>query len=178
MQEKPNIVLIGMPGSGKSTIGRALAEQCNLAFVDGDVVIESTHGKRLEEIIAERGIEGFLQVEAQALMSIQTSPAVISTGGSAIYSEKAMAALGEKGHIVYLSLTADTLKPRLGDLVKRGVVLKEGIGSDVDLLLAERLPLYERYAEITLTMDGKTEEESIQLALECLGDLLPQAGRS
>lgn len=143
-----NIILVGMPGSGKSTIAVRLAEELGYEFVDGDKIIEDTHRKKLKEIIAERGDDGFLQVESDALCSIDTHRTVIAPGGSVCYEPAAIAHFKEMGTVVFLSVTYPVLKQRLGDLVARGVVLKPGM--TLKDLYDERVPLYEACADIVL----------------------------
>ena len=123
-----NIVLIGMPGAGKSTLGIVLAKIMNKNFVDADLVIQSQTDKTLQKIIDALGPEGFIEVENEILSDMKAENSIISTGGSAVYSDEAMAHLGEIGTIVYLKISYDQLVERLSDLQERGVVLKGGIG--------------------------------------------------
>ncbi len=136
-----NVILIGMPGAGKSTVGVVLAKKLGYAFLDADLVIQSRQGKLLHEIISERGVEGFWQVEEAVNESIRTDRTVIATGGSAVYGERAMAHYQEIGTIVYLSLPLKEIRQRLGDLDERGVTLRKG--QDLAGLYEERVPLYE-----------------------------------
>ena len=147
-----NVVLIGMPGAGKSTVGVVLAKKLGYAFVDADLVIQSREGKLLHEIISERGVEGFWEVEESVGESIETDRTVIATGGSAVYGPKAMVHYKRIGTVIYLSLPLAGIRERLGDLDERGVTLREG--QDLDGLYAERLPLYEKYADITVACEG------------------------
>lgn len=157
---KNNIVLIGMPGAGKSTVGVVLAKKLGYAFVDADLVIQSWEGKLLHEIIAERGVEGFWMLEETVGESIEAERTVIATGGSAVYGENAMAHYKQIGTVVYLSLPLTEIRERLGDLTERGVTLKEG--QDLDSLYAERLPLYERYADVTVECGGLQIREIVE----------------
>lgn len=159
MDEK-NIVLIGMPGAGKSTVGVVLAKKLGYDFVDADLEIQSWEGKLLHEIIAERGVEGFWMLEETVGESLEVSRTVIATGGSAVYGESAMAHFKENGTVVYLSLPLADIRERLGDLTERGVTLREG--QDLDGLYAERLPLYERYADITVPCEGLSIREIVE----------------
>ncbi len=143
---KDNIVLIGMPGAGKSTVGVVLAKKLGYAFVDADLVIQSRAGKLLHEIISERGVEGFWKVEESVGESLEVERTVIATGGSAVYGERAMRHYKQIGTVVYLALPLENIRDRLGDLAERGVTLKDG--QDLRDLYAERQPLYERYADI------------------------------
>ena len=138
---KNNIVLIGMPGVGKSTVGVILAKVLGYQFVDADLLIQKSEGKLLKDIIAEKGTDGFIEVENRVNASIQAENTIIATGGSVIYGKEAMAHLKEIGTVVYLHVPFATLEKRLADIKGRGVVLKEG-QTLYDLYL-ERTPLYE-----------------------------------
>ncbi len=153
MAAKDNIVLIGMPGAGKSTLGIVLAKIMNYDFVDADLVIQSQCDKTLQKLIDACGPEGFIQVENQILSDIRASKSIIATGGSAVYSDEAMRHLAEIGTVVYLKISYEQLVGRLSDFQERGVVLKGGIGMSLRELYDERLPLYERYAEVTVDVD-------------------------
>ena len=155
-----NIILIGMPGVGKSTVGVVLAKKLGYAFVDADLVIQSREGKLLHEIISERGVEGFWRVEESVGESIEAHRTVIATGGSAVYGPKAMTHYKQIGTVVYLSLPLAGIRERLGDLDELGVTLREG--QDLDSLYAERLPLYEKYADITLACEGLEIREIVE----------------
>lgn len=154
MAEKNNIVLIGMPGAGKSTLGVVLAKIMNYDFVDADLVIQSQCDKTLQKIIDACGPEGFVQVENEILSDLTAEKTVIATGGSAVYSDEAMRHLSEIGTVVYLRIAYDQLVNRLGSLQERGVVMKGGIGMSLSDLFDERKPLYEQYAEITVDVDN------------------------
>lgn len=155
-----NIILIGMPGVGKSTVGVVLAKKLGYAFVDADLVIQSREGKLLHEIISERGAEGFWRVEESVGESIEAHRTVIATGGSAVYGPKAMTHYKQIGIVIYLSLPLAGIRERLGDLDERGVTLREG--QDLDSLYAERLPLYEKYADITVACEGMEIREIVE----------------
>ena len=137
-----------MPGAGKSTLGVLLARAMNSRFLDTDLLIQEREGKLLCEIIAEKGLDGFLEVEGEVNAGIETERTVIAPGGSAIYSEKAMRHFVEIGTIVYLHVPVTELSKRLGDLKRRGVVLKEG--QTLNDLYEERRVYYERYAKVTV----------------------------
>ena len=148
------ITLIGMPGSGKSCMGRSLASKGKMKLIDADKLIESRYGMKLQELIDKHGIEAFRKMEEEVLMSIDSDvDAILSTGGSAVYSAPAMEYLRTKGKVIYLYCSYETIKERIGDFSKRGVVLKPG--QDLYGLYMERTPLYERYADYTLNCDGK-----------------------
>ena len=161
-----NVILIGMPGSGKTTIGTELAEQLGYGYIDSDSVIVAREGKRLPEIIAAVGREKFLDIEAKVNSELCASRCVIATGGSVIYREYAMQKLKTMGKIVYLKLSLATLGERLGDLKARGVALKDGF--TLQDLYEERTPLYEKYADITVELDGKTIMQSMLAVAEAL----------
>ena len=155
-----NVILIGMPGAGKSTVGVVLAKKLGYAFLDADLVIQSRQGKLLHEIISERGVEGFWQVEEAVNESIRTDRTVIATGGSAVYGERALAHYQEIGTIVYLSLPLKEIRQRLGDLDERGVTLRKG--QDLAGLYEERVPLYEKYAHITVDCENLSIREIVE----------------
>ena len=160
---KPNnIVLIGMPGAGKSSVGVVLAKMLQYDFLDGDLVIQNKHKKTLQELINEYGPQGFLDRENQDLQEICVQQTVIATGGSAVYSTQAMQHLQAIGTVVYLEISYEELTVRLGDLQERGVVLKEGIGMSLADLYAERLPLYEQWANITVDVRNMTITQAAQ----------------
>ena len=163
---KDNIVLIGMPGSGKSTVGVLLAKVLGYDFVDTDLLIQLREGCRLEDILREEGIEGFLDIEGEVCASLATEKTVIATGGSVIYREEAMRRLGERGRIVYLQVDLDVLTDRLSDLKARGVALREG--QTLADLYAERIVLYERWAEVTVREERMTMEETLAAAVKAL----------
>lgn len=153
---KRNVVLIGMPGAGKSTLGVVLAKIIGYDFIDADLVIQNQCDKTLQMIIDACGPEGFIEVENNILSDIEADRSIISTGGSAVYSDAAMKHLTEIGTVVYLKISYGQLVHRLSDLRERGVVMKNGIGMSLRELFDERLPLYERYAEITVDVDDLT----------------------
>ena len=151
--QKDNIVLIGMPGVGKSTVGVILAKVLGYQFIDADLVIQEQEKRLLREIIAEEGTEGFIQVENRVNATLEAHHAIIATGGSVIYGQEAMQHLKEIGTIIYLRLPENLLEERLGDLNQRGVSIKAG--QTLHSLYKERIPLYEKYADITIDCAGK-----------------------
>ena len=163
-----NIILMGMPGAGKSTLGVVLSKKIGYGFIDSDSVIVAREGKRLCELIEELGNEGFLDVEAKVNSAICASRCVISTGGSAVYRADAINKMKENGIVVYLKLSYEEICRRLGDLKTRGVVLKQGF--TFRDLFDERVPLYEALADYTVELDGNSIEENaekIRRAIEC-----------
>jgi shikimate kinase len=154
-----NYTLIGMPASGKSTVGVLLAKRLGFSFVDVDIVIQEKEKRLLKEIIAQEGIDGFMAVENRINASLDADHSVIAPGGSVIYGKEAMEHLREISTIVYLKLSYEDVKKRLGNLVDRGVVLKDGM-TLLDLY-NERVPYYERYADITVDETGQTVGETV-----------------
>lgn len=154
-----NVVLIGMPGAGKSTIGVVLAKNLGIAFVDSDLVIQETEQKKLHELISEQGLDGFLEIEGRINSSLNPKAAVIATGGSVVYCEEAMKHLNEIATICYLRLTYESIEERLGDLQERGVVLRPG--QTLRTLYDERVPLYEKYANLTVECENKNIREIV-----------------
>lgn len=150
---KDNIILIGMPGAGKSTLGVVLAKIMHYNFLDADLLIQNQCDRTLQRLIDACGPEGFIEVENQVLSGVAAERTVIATGGSAVYSEAAMKHLSEIGRVVYLQISYDELKARLTDFQERGVVLKGGIGMSLRELYDERLPLYERHADFVVNVD-------------------------
>lgn len=161
-----NIVLVGMPAAGKSTLGVLLAKRIGYGYIDSDSVIVAREGKRLCELIEELGNEGFLDVEAKVNGAICASRCVIATGGSAIYRKEAIAKLKENGVVVYLKLSYEEICRRLGDFKTRGVVLKEGF--TFRDLYEERVPLYEGQADFIVDLDGVSIEESVEKIVEAI----------
>jgi len=161
---KNNITLIGMPGAGKSTVGVVLAKVMGYRFVDSDIVIQEKTGKLLSEIIAERGTEGFLQIEDEINAELDCKKSIIATGGSAVYCKNAMAHLKEISTVVYIKLPYEKVKKRLGSLKDRGVALKEG--QTLKNLYEERCPLYEKYADIVVEADTTSVENCMRKIVE------------
>ena len=155
-----NITLIGMPAAGKSTVGVLLAKRLGYQFIDTDLVIQHEEGRLLKEIIATEGLEGFMAVENRVNSQVQGGRAIIAPGGSVIYGKEAMEHLSEIGTVVYVKLSYEDLEKRLGNLVDRGVVLRDGM--TLRDLYEERVPLYEKYADITVDCYGLTAEECVE----------------
>ncbi len=157
MSESKNIVLIGMPGAGKSTVGVVVAKRLGYRFVDSDLVIQERYGRLLHELIEEHGVEGFWQIENDVNASLDMEKAVIATGGSAVYGAEAMKHLQSIGRVVYLKLSYEEIAERLGDLNARGVTMHPG--QSLKDLYEERVPLYEKYADIVVDCSGKALRE-------------------
>lgn len=156
---KSNITLIGMPASGKSTVGVLLAKRLGYSFVDVDLVIQNKEKRLLKEIIEQEGMEGFLAVEDRVNCELDVTRSIIAPGGSVIYGEKAMEHLKEISTVVYLKLSYRDVSYRLGDLKDRGVALKDGM--TLRDLYDERVPIYEKYADITIDETGKTAGKTV-----------------
>lgn len=165
---KRNIVLIGMPASGKSTVGVILAKILGMDFVDTDIVVQQEEGARLNQIIENNGVEAFLKAEEKAILNICTSNTVISTGGSAVYSDVAMNHLATGAKIVFLKVRKEELFTRLKNIDERGVVLRHG--ESIDEMYDIRSELYEKYADITIIEDGLTIEDTVQAIKKSIGD--------
>lgn len=161
---KNNIILIGMPGVGKSTIGVVLAKMLGYQFLDADLVIQEKEKKLLREIIEEVGAEGFIEVENRINSQIEAEHSIIATGGSVVYGTQAMARLREIGTVLYLKLPYKELERRLSDIKGRGVVLKEG--QTLRDLYEERVPLYEKYADVTVDEYRLNVEQTIEKIME------------
>ena len=147
-----NITLIGMPASGKSTVGVLLAKRLGYSFVDVDILIQEQEGRLLKEIIAQEGTDGFLEVENRVNAGLNVHHSVIAPGGSVIYGKEAMEHLKKISIVVYLKLSYEEVEERLGNLVDRGVALKDGM--TLRDLYDERIVYYEKYADITIDETG------------------------
>nr|WP_294677627.1 shikimate kinase [uncultured Blautia sp.] len=161
-----NITLIGMPGAGKSTLGVVLAKVLGYQFIDADLIIQKEEKRKLSEIIAQDGPDGFMAIENRVNSSLKVENTVIATGGSVVYCEEAMRHLKSEGVVVYLKLSLDSLAARLGNLKCRGVLLKDG--QTLADLYDERVPLYENYADIIVDEEEMDMEGCLQKLLETL----------
>ena len=161
-----NLILTGMPACGKSTLGVVLAKTLGMKFVDTDLFIQEVENCKLQEIIDERGMQEFLRIEEKVLSEIEAENSIISTGGSAVYSDKAMKHLGSIGDVVYIKLSLDEIERRLNNIKTRGIAMKPG--ETLADLYNMRVPLYEKYADITIETEGMGIEESIEVLIEKL----------
>lgn len=161
-----NIVLIGMPSSGKSTVGVILAKTLGVGFVDTDLLIQQREGRLLQEIINSDGIVHFLDCERDAVLSLDCDNAVIATGGSVVFRDDAMQKLRENGNIVYLDVSLRTVLERLKNIQTRGVAAQKG--ETIEDIYKERLSLYQKYAEITVKADGLSTEETVSAILKAI----------
>lgn len=157
-----------MPGAGKSTLGVVLAKILNYSFIDADLLIQSQCDKTLQKIIDACGPDGFIEVENEVLCTLSADQSVIATGGSAVYSDEAMKHLSSIGTVVYLQVSLKELENRLGGLYERGVVMKDGIGMSLNALYEERIPLYEKYAEVTIDIDGLSVRDAARQLVDKL----------
>ena len=158
-----NIVLIGMPGAGKSTMGVILAKTLGRNFIDTDIVAQETTGRLLQEIIDEEGTDAFLKTEEKTILSLHFHHAVIATGGSVVFSEKAMEHLKKEGVILYLKISFEEMERRLKNITTRGIVLVAG--QSLHEMYNQRVSLYEKYADITIDCsDGEFEQ--------CIGNVM------
>jgi len=154
-----NIVLIGMPGAGKSTIGVLLAKTLNKPFIDTDLLIQQKEKDFLQNIIKTKGIDGFLSIEEGVILETDFENHVIATGGSVVYSEKAMEHLKKNGLAVYLNLTLETIEKRIKNIKSRGIAMEKN--QSLQNLYTARKPLYEKYSNFTINCDNKGMEDII-----------------
>ena len=161
-----NIVLIGMPGCGKSTVGVLLARALGMTFVDTDTVFQKRENRKLQPMMDEIGVDAFLQREEEAVCSLDVQGAVIATGGSVVYGQRAMAHLHDGGLVVYIRLPYEVIERRLSNLATRGVTLRPG--QTLRNLYDERIPLYEREADFVFDASDGTIEEAASALADCL----------
>lgn len=164
-----NIVLIGMPGCGKSTVGVLLAKVLGMSFVDTDVVLQAREKRKLQSIIDEIGIDAFLRMEEEAVLSVDFTDTVIATGGSVVYGERAMEHLHRSGIVIYIRLPYDEIEKRLSNLATRGVTLRDG--QTLRDLYCERIPLYEAQADLVFDSVGCDIEETVAGVASMLGNM-------
>lgn len=161
-----NLVFIGMPGSGKSTVGVLVAKRLGLGFIDTDLLIQQAEGRTLQEIVDQDGYLALRKVEERVLLGLQERGGVISTGGSAVYSERAMDHLRQAGTVVFLDIPLSVVRERIGDYSLRGISRRPG--QSLEALYNERFALYSRYADLTVPGQGLTQEEVCQLVIDGL----------
>lgn len=157
---KENIILIGMPGSGKSTCGVLAAKALLKNFFDTDLLFQGLEEKKLQDIIDDDGIEYFLSAEERAILSLDINATVVATGGSVVYSDKSMEHLKKSGKVIYLHLSYDTMVNRIKNITTRGVVVKEG--DSLEDMYNERLPMYQKWADVVINCDNNTVEQTVE----------------
>jgi shikimate kinase len=171
MDLETNIVLIGMPGAGKSTLGVLLAKELSRSFMDTDIFVQTEEGQPLQAIIEEKGVQHFLEVEESHVLSLRPQGYVIATGGSVVYSPKTMAHLKTRGVVILLELSLPLLIRRIQDMDSRGIAMAPG--QDLASLYHERKPLYDRYADIRISCDHKGHEQVLLEILSLLASYSP-----
>lgn len=164
--KKNNIILIGMPGVGKSTVGVILAKIMGYQFIDADLVIQQQEKRLLKDIIESEGVEGFIEIENQNNALIDGENCIIATGGSVVYGKEAMNHYKEIGIVIYLKVNYDILEDRLRDIKGRGVVFRDG--QDLRSLYEERSILYEKYADIIVDEGQYSIEDTVSKVLEAI----------
>lgn len=162
-----SVILIGMPSSGKSTLGVLLAKHLGYRFIDSDLLIQEQEGKRLHVILKEQGLDGFLAIENQVNRSITDKQAVISTGGSVIYGREAMESLKKLGKVAYLYISYEEMEKRLGDYSHRGIALSPGM--TLQDMYAQREGLYRQYADVTVDCETCTPAQILEKISRYLG---------
>nr|WP_303715254.1 shikimate kinase [Methanoculleus marisnigri] len=164
MHHHKNIILIGMPGAGKSTVGVILAKSLGIQFIDTDILIQERAGKMLQEILDEDGPDAFKRIEEETILSLHPRHAVIATGGSVVCSPDAMAHLKSAGVVVYLEVSYDEMAKRLKNITTRGIVLLPG--QSLRGMYDERVPLYEKYADLTVACSDEDLESVVRRVIE------------
>lgn len=154
-----NVVIIGMPGCGKSTCGVLVAKHLCKSFLDTDLLIQQNEGMKLSQIIEKKGLEGFNQAERDSVLTLYTKNCIIATGGSMVYHEDAMKKLKEDAIVVYLQISYKNMTRRIRNFKRRGVVLKEGY--TLKDMYEERAALYEKYADIILDVNKNSIEDTV-----------------
>lgn len=167
--DNSNIILIGMPGSGKSTCGVIAAKVMLKNFFDTDLLLQGLEHSLLQDLIDSKGSDYFYQAEENAILSLNIEATVIATGGSVIYSERAMEHLRSLGRVIYLHLDYETMLTRINNFTTRGIVVKNG--STLLDMYNERLPLYEKYADEIIYCDNNTVEETVKRIVEASSEL-------
>ena len=155
--QKSNIILIGMPGAGKSTVGVILAKRIGFHFIDTDLIIQAQEKQRLQQIIDACGLENFRKIEEQMLLNLHPEQSVIATGGSVIYSKTGLEKLGQAGCLIYLQVPLQALQKRIADMGQRGLVRDKG--QTFKQLYQERTPLYKKFADLTISCEDINAEQ-------------------
>lgn len=168
MPWRDNIVLIGMPAVGKSTVGVLLAKQLGLGFLDTDIHIQNQENRRLQSILTREGIDAFCRLEERYLLALDCRRHVIATGGSVVYSDRAMQHLRARGTLVFMDLTPEGLSQRLGDIDSRGVI--RAPGQTIEGLYRERRPLYDKYGDFKIDCRGLTPDQTVAAIIGHLPD--------
>lgn len=166
-----DLILIGMPGCGKSTVGVILAKTLGMKFIDVDLLTQEREGALLQDMIDKKGMAHFLKAEEEAMLSIKGNHTVIATGGSAIYSDAAMQHLKTQGKIMYLQLSLDSIKSRLHNIHSRGIAME--LGETLDDLFARRVSLYECYADCIVDCEEKNVEEVVESVIRSIDRSVP-----
>ncbi len=166
MHHHKNIVLIGMPGAGKSTVGVVLAKSLGMQFIDTDILIQERTGRMLQEILDTDGPDAFKRIEEEAILSLHPRRAVIATGGSVVCSADAMAHLASAGVVVYLKVSYEEMEKRIRNITTRGIVLLPG--QSLRGMYDRRVPLYERYANLTIACSGEDLEAVVRNVIAAL----------
>ncbi len=162
-----NIILIGMPGSGKSTVGVLLAKIIGYRFIDTDLLIQEKEERKLFEILRDNGNDYFAAVENEVNAAVKAHKTVIATGGSVIYGREAMTHLKSLGTIVFLDVDLCELKNRINNLSTRGIMFKDG--ATLDDIYNERMPLYKKFADVTVRCDNSSLAENATKIAASLG---------
>lgn len=155
--KKNNIILIGMPGAGKSTIGVILAKRIGFHFIDTDLLIQSQEKCRLQQLIDTQGLNNFREIEEKILLDLYAEHTIIATGGSVVYAEKGLEKLATSGYLIYLQLELSNLQQRIADMGQRGLVMNKG--QTFEQLYQERTPLYEEFADLIITCKKMNAEQ-------------------
>jgi shikimate kinase len=155
-----NIVLIGMPGAGKSTVGVVLAKTLGMKFLDSDLVIQKRENRLLQEIIDDVGMDTFLDIEKEAVLSIDETRSIIATGGSVIFRKEAIKHLKKSSIIIYLEVDYEEIEKRINNITTRGIAKKKG--ATLEDVYKERVPLYKKYADVTVNCNNRSLEEVVE----------------
>ncbi|MEG0546894.1 MAG: shikimate kinase [Oscillospiraceae bacterium] len=161
-----NIVLIGMPACGKSTIGVILAKTLGFDFIDTDLIIQQREKRLLQDIIDNDGLQEFLDIECNSVLSLDVKNSIIATGGSVVFRECAMAHLKKNSTIIFIDVSIQTLKDRLNNIKTRGIAAKQT--QTIDEIFNERMPLYKKYADFTLNLESKNIEEAVSMIISLI----------